>query len=302
MRATCRQRARARTSSSALAGRRSSTARASRGSGSIPNEARTSPAHVSGDAPSLSRAFVRPPRAGRDLPRHGEHLPPLVERKVGRDQRTAPLARLDDDRRRAEAGDDAVARREAPRRRRDARRVLRDDQACVGDAARELRVRGRVVAIDAAAEHGDGRALGLERTAVGLGVDAAREAADDDEPGSARAPARDSARRRAVARAGARTDDRDGRPREQLELGIAAYEQAGRWIVNRAQERREARRRPRDEPISSPREPARTPARRSARMRRQPGSARRPDQMRARLGREDREGELVHCASSCGER
>ena len=104
-------------------------------------------------------------------PGHGEHLAPLLEREIGRDQRAAALARLDDDRRRAEPGDDAVARREPPGRGLDAGRVLRDDEARVGDAARELGVRGRIVAVDAAAEDGDGRPARLERPAMRLGVD-----------------------------------------------------------------------------------------------------------------------------------
>ena len=72
----------------------------------------------------------------RDLARDGEHLPSLLERKIGRDQRAASLARLDDDRRRREPGDDAVPRREAPGRRLDARRVLGDDEPALGDLAR----------------------------------------------------------------------------------------------------------------------------------------------------------------------
>ena len=46
-----------------------------------------------------------------------------------------------------------------------------------------------IVAVDAAAEHGDRRAAGLERAAMRLGVDAAREPADDDEARAARARA-----------------------------------------------------------------------------------------------------------------
>ena len=144
--------------------------------------ARTSAAHVSGAAPSLSSAFVPADSERRDLARHREHLAPLLEREIGGDQRAAALARLDDDGRRAQPGDDAVARRESPRRGLDAGRVLRDDEPGLGDASRELGVRGRVVAVDAAAEHGDGRAARLERAAMRLGVDPAREAADDDEP------------------------------------------------------------------------------------------------------------------------
>ena len=54
-------------------------------------------------APRRSSAFVPAERRRGDLARHGEHLAALLEREVGRDQRAAPLARLDDDRR-ARAG------------------------------------------------------------------------------------------------------------------------------------------------------------------------------------------------------
>ena len=78
-----------------------------------------------------------------------------------------------------------------------------------------------IVAVDPAAEDGDRRAAGVERAAMRLGVDAAREAADDDEPGRgevAREAPRDG---RAVAGASARADDRHRRLREELEVRAA---------------------------------------------------------------------------------
>ena len=99
---------------------------------------------------------VRPGRdRRRDLAGHDHHLAAVLEREVRRDQRSRPLACLDDDGRGAEAGDDPVPRRESPRRGLDARLVLRHDQPRLGDPAGELAVRGRVVAVDPAAEHGD---------------------------------------------------------------------------------------------------------------------------------------------------
>ena len=63
-----------------------------------------------------------------DLARDRKHLAALVEREIGGDQRTAALARLDDERRLRQSGHDSVARRESPGRRLDTRRVLGDDQ------------------------------------------------------------------------------------------------------------------------------------------------------------------------------
>src|SRR5581483_305694 len=90
-------------------------------------------------------------RAGRergaDLAGHGEDLAALLEREIGRDQGTAPLARLHDDGRRAETRDDPVARRKPPRRRLDAGRVLRDEEPAARDVGGERAMGGRVVAV-----------------------------------------------------------------------------------------------------------------------------------------------------------
>ena len=143
----------------------------------------------------------------RDLARDREDLAPLLEREIGRDQRAAPLARLDDDaspaqrpamirlragnRHGAGSTPGAYSETTSPRS-----RILRS----------ELRVRARVVAVDAAAEHGDRHAAGLERAAVRLAVDPAREAADDDQPGAPQA------RGRACARPGRRSGEQARAP------------------------------------------------------------------------------------------
>ena len=63
----------------------------------------TSSGEVTGVAPSRSSAFVPAESADVISPGHGEHLTALLEREVGRDQRAAPLAGLDHDRRLARA-------------------------------------------------------------------------------------------------------------------------------------------------------------------------------------------------------
>ena len=125
---------------------------------------------------------VRPGRhRGRDLARDHHHLAPVLEREVRGDQGSGPLPRLDDHGRPTEAGDDAVPGRKAPRGRLDAGFVLRDDQTVHDDPAREVAMRGRVVAVDAATEDGDRHSAGVERAPVSFAVDATRQAADDDE-------------------------------------------------------------------------------------------------------------------------
>ena len=89
------------------------------------------------------------------------------------------------------------------------------------DRPRELGVRRRVVAVDAAAEHRDRPSVDGQRPAMRLAVDPAREAADDDRIGlrdAARERARDGA---SVARAGSRADDGDGGGGEQRRIRLA---------------------------------------------------------------------------------
>ena len=100
-------------------------------------------------------------------------------------------------------------------------------------------MRGRVVAVDPAAEHGDGRPVRLERAAVRLAVHAARQPADDDEPAAARsrpsmratcAPYGEHARAPTIATAGRASSVRVVRPAEV---------EPTRRIVDRTQQRRE---------------------------------------------------------------
>src|SRR5439155_22771140 len=75
-----------------------------------------------------------------------------------------------------------------------------------------------VVAVEAAAEDGDRRPSRLERAPVGLAVDAAREAADDDDAGRRELQPDQPRDLFAVSGARARTDDGHCRPREQLRI------------------------------------------------------------------------------------
>ena len=110
------------------------------------------------------------------------------------DQRAALERRFDDDREPRERGDDAIALGKRARVR-SVRPAANSDSTSprLDDLALERRVRRGYGDVDAGAEHGDGRAAGVERGAVRGGVDAERHAADD-----ARAGARE---RRAQSRA-----------------------------------------------------------------------------------------------------
>ena len=124
----------------------------------------------------------------------------------------------------------------APRQARTRRR-----QGGVGDPPCELGVGRRVVAIDAAAQHGDRRAAGVERAAMRLAVDSARETADHHEPGGSELAAEHPGDLRAVRRAGARADDRDRGPCEHVRVAGAPRRNSplgASWIA--VGERREA--------------------------------------------------------------
>jgi hypothetical protein len=101
-------------------------------------------------------------------------------------------------------------------------------------------VRGRVVAVDSTTEHGDGRTAGLERAAVGLPVDAARHAADDDESRRRQLAPERPRDVRAVRGTGAGADDRHDKTVEHFDLAVATKEQARRWVEDRTQRRRKA--------------------------------------------------------------
>src|SRR5262249_37874498 len=110
--------------------------------------------------------------------------------------------------------------------------VLRDDEASFADPPRELSVCGRIVAVDAAAEHGDREPARIERATMGFAIDAAREPADDDQarPGDVSPEhARDL---RAVRRAGPRADDRYRRTPENIRIARTAEIERAWWIVD----------------------------------------------------------------------
>ena len=121
------------------------------------------------------------------------------------------LAGLDDHDGVGQRGDDPVAGGEAPRGGLDAGLVLGDDAAGLCDPAGEFGVGGRVVAVDAAAEHGDRAPACVEGAAVCLGVDAAGEAGDDRDAGGGEVAGERARDLGAVAGTGACADDGDGR-------------------------------------------------------------------------------------------
>lgn len=180
-------------------------------------------------------------KGGGDLARNGEHFAAFLECEVRRDQRAAAITCFDHHRCLCESGDDPVPRREAPGRGRDAGWVLRDDEPGPRNLGRERRVRTRVVAIDAAPEHGNGRPTALQRAAVRPAVDASGKPGDDDDTGRSEVAAKRPRDVGAVVRAAPGADDRDRPLAEELRLRSPAQEEPGRGVVDRPQSNREVR-------------------------------------------------------------
>jgi hypothetical protein len=91
-----------------------------------------------------------------------------------------------------------------------------------------------IVAVDSATEYRDGEPGRLERAAVCLAVDTAGETADDDESRCGEVASEAARNLPAVRGARACADDRNGRPRQELDFGIAPEVEARRRIVDRA--------------------------------------------------------------------
>ncbi len=115
------------------------------------------------------------------------------------------------------------------------------DEAVLGDATGELGVRRGIVAIDAAAEDGDGPPARFERATVCLAVDTTRHAAHDDESGSGELAGERSRHAAPVGRARPGTDDGDRRLGEHRRVRRAPQEELRRRVVDRREQRRERR-------------------------------------------------------------
>jgi hypothetical protein len=98
---------------------------------------------------------------------------------VGGVERAAADCALHDHGPRREPRDDPASCQESSPGGRSSGRGLGDDHAALRDGLEQLRVRGRIGAIDSAGHHGDGGAAGGQNSAMGGLVDAEREAADD---------------------------------------------------------------------------------------------------------------------------
>ena len=185
--------------------------------------------------------------AARDLARHGEHVAALLESEVRSDERAASLARLDDDRRSAETGDDPVPRGEAPRRRLDARLVLGDDEA----RPRRSGARARRAPPDSRGRSRiRGRRPSFRRPRVRPGAPRRRSLAPcrSRRRGRRRPSSRASERatERPYDRARSRADDGNGRLDRAAESPRTADVEPRRRIVDRREQRWERRITPAD--------------------------------------------------------
>src|SRR3990172_6678980 len=127
---------------------------------------------------ALLDQFIRPAALdGEHAPRHGEHLPVLLQRQTGGDHGAALHVSLNDEYAHAEAGHDPVAPREEFAARLRTRRVVAHQGAPLDYLPRQARVLRRVDDVQPAGHDRDGAAAGVQRRPVGDGVHAPRQAA-----------------------------------------------------------------------------------------------------------------------------
>jgi hypothetical protein len=149
---------------------------------------------------------------------HGHDLATSLGRQPGGDQRAGPWRSLDDDRSRAEPGDDPVTIREVARSRLDARRHFGDDQASLGHDLLPSLILRRIEDVETASDDAD--RTRLERSIMGRAVDAACETGNHDHtllPEVVGQLAREAARRGGGV---ARHDHCHERPVEQLQVAL----------------------------------------------------------------------------------
>ena len=101
-----------------------------------------------------------------DGARYGEHLTPLLQGRIGGNQRAALFRRFHHHGGKAQAADDPVSHREMPRLRLCCRRVLRQKHACGSDVLIQPAILRRVHHIHTAAQYGCGKAAGTQCTAM----------------------------------------------------------------------------------------------------------------------------------------
>ena len=99
-------------------------------------------------------------------------------------------------------------------------------------------MRSRVVAVDPAAEYGDGRPTRRQCPSMGLAVDAARQPAHDDRARRRRIPGEKPGDRPAVARARPRADDGDGWPGKHVERSVSPHPDHRRRVGDLQEKRR----------------------------------------------------------------
>jgi len=100
-------------------------------------------------------------------------------------------------------------------------------------------VGGRIVAVDPAAEHSDGKATSIECAAVGLAVDSSREAADHDQPGPSELASKHARDLRAIGRASPRADNRHRRPAKNVCVTGPTEKERSRRVVDLSEQLRQ---------------------------------------------------------------
>ena len=172
-------------------------------------------------------------------PRHGEHLPVLLQGVTRGDERAAVVGGLDHDGAAREPADDAVAAREVELERRRPAGELTHQRALARDGSGQLAMPLGIDAVDARAEDRDRPAASREGGMVGRGVDAGGEPAHHRDAGLRELARQLRGHVPPVFARPARADDRDRRlvgppqaaAHRQHERGLGDVAQRGRIRV-----------------------------------------------------------------------
>lgn len=132
---------------------------------------------------AIAQQVVGPLRPGiKRRPRHGKDFPSCFGSKSRGDERARPARRLDDDDRPAKASNDAVTAGKVASPRLPSERHFADRRAMFDDEFKQGFVFGRVNFSQTTRQNSD--CAGFGRCLMRLGIDPAREAGDDDMPGT----------------------------------------------------------------------------------------------------------------------
>ena len=193
--------------------------------------------HQAGAVPE--ERVTAPMTAAEDAAGHRHHVATLLERTGRRDERAAPIRRLDHHDPSGEPTDDAVPLREVRRQRWGAGRQFGDDRAGVADPLVQPTVFCGIHHVGTAPQHRNGQAARVKSAPVCRGITSAREPADHRDTGGRQIVSEPLSHLRPAGGRGTGPDHRHAWGAERGNL--ASHPEHDGRLRNLAEARREAR-------------------------------------------------------------